>query len=123
MKNHALERFRRPPERLNCAQSVLYGYQKVSGDTTLSLSDMRAFGGGHAPDGLCGALYAACAVAPAKADRLKARFAENTGSLFCKELRKTDGHACNVCVSEAAQLLEAELGLIKPSVPPQPEKE
>ena len=23
MKNHALERFRRPPERMNCAEAVL----------------------------------------------------------------------------------------------------
>jgi hypothetical protein len=29
MKNHGLERFRRPPERMNCAEAVLYAYQKM----------------------------------------------------------------------------------------------
>jgi thiol-disulfide isomerase/thioredoxin len=58
MANHALQHFRRPPERLNRAQSVLYAYQKVSGHSAIPLSDMKPFGGGRAPDGLCGAIYA-----------------------------------------------------------------
>ena len=111
MKNHALEHFRCPPERLNCAQSVLYAYQKVSGDAALSISDLKAFGGGRAPGGLCGALHAACAVVPEKAESLKARFAEITGGVLCRELRKANQHPCEVCVSESAQLLEMELGL------------
>ena len=117
MKNHALQHFRRPPERLNCAQSVLYAYQKVSGHSAVPLSDMKPFGGGRAPDGLCGAIYAACTVAPDKAERLKARFAEITGSLLCRELRKADEHPCEVCVSTSAQLLEKELGLNQPTAP------
>ncbi|HYG36366.1 MAG TPA: C-GCAxxG-C-C family (seleno)protein, partial [Clostridia bacterium] len=110
MKNHALEHFRRPPMLLNCAQSVLYAYQKVYGNNALSLSDMKAFGGGRAPGGLCGALHAACTLAPEKAEQLKSRFAETTGSVFCKDLRRADQHPCAVCVSEAAQLLENVLG-------------
>ncbi len=113
MKNHALEHFRRPPKLLNCAQSVLYAYQQVQGDTTISLADMKPFGGGRAPGGLCGALHAACTLAPDKAERLKSRFAEITGSVFCKELRRANQHPCEVCVSESAQLLENELGLPK----------
>jgi hypothetical protein len=111
MKNHALEHFRRPPEPLNCAQSVLYAYQKVSGDTTIPLLEMKRFGGGRAPGGLCGALHAACAVTPEKAETLKSRFAERTGSVLCREMRKANRHPCEVCVAEAAQLLEKELGL------------
>ena len=109
MKNHAPEHFRRPPEPLNCAQAVLYAYQKVSGDVALSISDMKAFGGGRAPGGLCGALHAACAVVPGKAESLKVRFAEITGSVLCREMRAANRHACEVCVSESAQLLEREL--------------
>jgi hypothetical protein len=111
MKNHALEHFRRPPERLNCAQSVLYAYQKVSGDAALSISDMKAFGGGRAPGGLCGALHTACTVVPEKAESLRARFAEITGSVLCREMREANRYPCEVCVSESAQLLEEELGL------------
>ena len=111
MKNHALEHFRRPPEPLNCAQSVLYAYQKVSGDTEMSLPEMKAFGGGRAPGGLCGALHAACTVAPDKAERLKARFAATTGSVECREMKRANQYRCELCVAEAAQLLQHELGL------------
>jgi hypothetical protein len=110
MKKHALKHFRRPPQSLNCSQSVLYAYQQVGGQTELSLTDLKAFGGGRAPGGLCGALHAACALAPDKAERLKSRFVEMTGSAFCRELRRVNQHPCEVCVAEAAQLLENELG-------------
>jgi hypothetical protein len=110
MKKHALEHFRRPPQRLNCAQSVLYAYQQVGGSTRLTLEDMKGFGGGRAPGGLCGALHTACALAPEKAELLKTRFAEVTGSVFCKELRAANQHPCEVCVTAAAQLLQSELG-------------
>ena len=120
MKNHALEHFRRPPEPLNCAQSVLYAYHKASGDTTISLLDMKTFGGGRAPGGVCGALHAVCTATPDKAERLKTRFAEKTGSVLCKEMRKASQHPCEVCVSEAAQLLENELGLNRSKVPNDP---
>jgi hypothetical protein len=111
MKKHALEHFRRPPERLNCAQAVLFAYQKVSGDAALSISDMKALGGGRAPGGLCGALHTACTVVPERAESLKARFAEITGSVLCRAIREANRHSCEVCVSESAQLLEEELGL------------
>ena len=109
MKNLALERFRRPPEPLNCAQSVLYAYRKVSGDTAIPISDMQRFGGGRAPGGLCGALHAACAVAPEKSEQLKTSFAVVTGSTLCRELRRANEHPCEVCVATSASLLEMEL--------------
>ena len=111
MKNHALERFRRPPERMNCAGAVLYAYQRISGDTAIAISDMKRLGGGRAPGGLCGALHAACTVAPEKAEKLKAGFAEIAGSVVCKEIRWAKQHPCEFCVSEAARLLENELQL------------
>ena len=109
MKNHVLEHFRRPPLRLNCAQSVLYGYHQVSGDTSIAVADMQPFGGGRAPGGICGSLHAACAILPGNAETLKARFAAITGSVYCKELRGANRHPCEVCVTTSAQLLEDEL--------------
>jgi hypothetical protein len=111
MKQHALEHFRRPPQRLNCAQSVLYAYQQVAGVNSIPLSDMKSLGGGRAPGGLCGAVHAACVVAPSRAESLKKRFAEITGSIYCAELRSAAEHPCEVCVSESARLLGDELGL------------
>jgi hypothetical protein len=106
MKKHALAVFRQPPEHLNCAQSVLHAWRESSGDTSIALADLKSFGGGRAPKGLCGALHAACTVVPAKAEELKARFAVRMGSLYCKELREAGEHPCADCVGQAAELLE-----------------
>jgi hypothetical protein len=107
MKHRALAVFRQPPHRLNCAQSVLHAFQEVTGKTNLSLADLKPFGGGRAPDGLCGALHAACAIVPDKAEELKSQFAARLGSLYCRELRAARQHPCEVCVSHAADLIEA----------------
>ena len=106
MKEHALAAFRQPPLRLNCAQSVLHGYQQVSNDMNLSIDEMKPFGGGRAPGGLCGALHAACTVAPHETEDFKAQFERQLGSVLCRELRARKQHPCEVCVAHAAELLE-----------------
>jgi hypothetical protein len=106
MKDQALKVFRQPPERLNCAQSVLHGWREISGDTSIALADLKPFGGGRAPDGLCGALHMACMVAPNQAEALKLSFAARLGSLYCKELRAAKVHPCETCVVQATELLE-----------------
>jgi len=108
MKEHALKVFRQPHERLNCAQAVLHAWREVSGDTTIALADLKHFGGGRAPDGLCGALHAACMVAPDRAEALKSVFAARLGSLYCKELRAAKVHPCETCVVQATELLELQ---------------
>ena len=106
MKKHALSVFRKKPEQLNCAQSVLYGWREVSGDTSIPLDDVKLFGGGRAPGGLCGALHTACMVAPDQAKALKQNFALRLGSLYCKELHADKVHPCQTCVDQATELLE-----------------
>jgi len=105
MKEHALKVFRQPPDRLNCAQSVLHAWRAVVGDTALTVTDLKPFGAGRAPEGLCGAVYAACLLAPDRADELKSAFAARVGSLYCKEIRAAKEHPCAECVAEAAELL------------------
>jgi hypothetical protein len=105
MKEHALKVFRQPPDRLNCAQSVLHAWREVVGDTALTVADLKPFGAGRAPEGLCGAVYAACLLAPNRAEELKTAFAARLGSLYCKEIRAAKEHPCAECVAEAAELL------------------
>ena len=105
MREHALKVFRQPPERFNCAQAVLHAWREVSGDTSIALADLKPFGGGRAPDGLCGALHAACMVAPGRAEALKRNFAAQLGSRYCRELRAAKVHPCETCVAYAAELL------------------
>ena len=107
MKELALKVFRQPPDRLNCAQSVLYAWREVFGDTALTIADLKPAGAGRAPEGLCGAVYAACQLAPNRAEELKAAFAAGVGSLYCKEIRAAKEHSCAECVTEAAELLAA----------------
>jgi hypothetical protein len=109
MKHPALDAFRRPPLQHNCAQAVLHGYQAVSGDRTLAVEDFAGLGGGRAPEGLCGALYAATRIAPLATDALKKEFVRRTGSITCKELKGCLRQPCVVCVATAAELLEETL--------------
>jgi hypothetical protein len=105
MKEQALKVFRQPPERLNCAQAVLHAWREVSGDTAIPVTDLKGFGGGRAPGGICGALHAACAVAPDRAETLKQTFAARLGSVYCRELRGAKVHPCETCVVQATELL------------------
>jgi hypothetical protein len=105
MKETALNVFRQPPDRLNCAQSVAYAWREVTGDTAIMVADFKAFGAGKAPEGLCGAVYVACQLAPDRAKALKAAFAAQLGSLYCKEIRAANVHPCAACVAQAAELL------------------
>ncbi len=113
MKEHALKVFRKDPERLNCAQSVLHAWREVSGDTSILLADLKSFGGGRAPGGLCGALHTACMVAPDRAEALKQNFAARLGSINCKELRAAKVHPCESCVTQATELLDLHFGQIR----------
>ena len=105
MKEQALKVFRQPPDRLNCAQSVLHAWREVFGDTTITVPELKPFGTGRAPEGLCGAIYAACLLAPDRAEELKAAFAARVGSVYCKEIRAAKQHPCADCFAEAAELL------------------
>jgi hypothetical protein len=102
VKTTAIAAFHRPPEKLNCAQAVLAAYQSVTGDHSLPLAALKPCGGGRVPDGLCGALHAACVLAPAHTAELKAAFLARIGALGCKEIEKP----CPECVGTAAELLE-----------------
>jgi hypothetical protein len=108
MKEHALKVFRLPPDRLNCAQSVLYAWREVCGETAITVADLKPFGAGRAPEGLCGAVYAACQLAPNRAEELRAAFAARLGSLHCKEIRAAKKHPCAECVAIGAELLAGE---------------
>jgi hypothetical protein len=108
MKELALKVFRQPPERLNCAQSVLHAWREVFGETKLKVADLKSFGGGRSPDGLCGSLYAACQLAPEMAEELKAAFTARLGSIRCEQIRAAKLHPCTECVATAAELLASD---------------
>ena len=121
MKQHAMAVFHCPPVRLNCAQAVLDAFQTVTGRHVAAITDFKSFGGGRAPGGECGALYAACQAAPESARAIRTEFTRRAGANRCRDL--TSFH-CQDCVALAAELLQQYLAILPASSaqsPPQTE--
>lgn len=112
MKKLAQSVFRRPPLRLNCAQAVAHAWETRAGGLPAGLAqELEDCGGGRAPGGLCGALYAATrlAAAPAEAEKRLGDFAAAAGNIRCREIRRSGAISCGACVGLAAELLETAL--------------
>ena len=101
----ALATFRQHPYMYNCAQTVCAAFGRED-----LLEDMKACGGGRAPEGTCGALYGAMQVAPELADVLKADFCAATGATECNKLKSECRVPCQTCVQTASELLVKHLG-------------
>jgi hypothetical protein len=94
-------------EKLNCAQSVLRGFQDKSKIAEDDIAEARALGGGRAPGGLCGALYTAMELAKSSGSNktLADAFVQNAGSTKCREIRKQGKLTCEGCIRLAAEQL------------------
>ncbi len=100
MSEAAVKIFTSVPKTHNCAQSVAAGLGRE--DMVKTLADA---GGGRAPEGICGALYAALLAAPeAKREEIRREFASRAGSVFCRELKTVHRFPCVECVRLAAGL-------------------
>ena len=106
MKNTAREYHHQ--RRGNCAQSVAFAWgAKYPGGRGVE-AVFAGCGAGRAPNGLCGALYASCELAGARAaEAIKLSFAEKTGGQqTCKAIRAARAVPCSECIEIAADLLE-----------------
>ncbi len=100
-KEKALQSFRRPPLCLNCAQAIAHGFDRED-----LIPELQTAGGGRAPDGLCGALFAAMKIAGEEsAPALVENFEKKLGYRSCLNLKKDAGTPCPTCVATAADLL------------------
>lgn len=109
MKNIASEFYRK---RLgNCAQAVAYAWKEKTDGTECLGSTMARFGSGRAPEGVCGAVYAAGYILGEDgAGPLYDKFRElHGGSIDCREIRGSHTLNCVECVEAAAELLEKEI--------------
>jgi len=105
-KPDALEHFR-GKARYNCAQAVLKAYASPLGLGEGCIERFSQFGGGRAPEGQCGALFAAKALVhePAAKQKIEAEFLLAAGSKTCREIRKRRGFTCEQCVQTASDLV------------------
>ncbi len=92
-------------DNLNCAQAVL----RYFGADEKLIAEYKAFGGGRAPEGICGALYAAKTLLndDRKFAALCEKFSkESNGVLSCKDIKAKEKISCPRCVDLAGELLE-----------------
>ena len=102
LKEKAEQLFTETPKRGNCAQCVAL----AAGDETLA-GELNGCGGGKAPEGLCGALYAAMLLAPAeKRQAIHDEFQRRARGLCGRELKQARHYPCAACVALAAELFE-----------------
>lgn len=94
-------------ERLNCAQSILRGFQELHDITEEQIVEAKHLGGGKADGGLCGALHAASILVTDEEKRveLHQRFTAQAGSDRCREIRALKQLTCGECVELAASIL------------------
>jgi ubiquinone/menaquinone biosynthesis C-methylase UbiE len=96
--------------KFNCAQSVIKAYFDLFCASAQEVNAFAAFGGGKAPEGRCGAYYAAWYLASKKnhlkINQFEQDFINAAGSLKCKEIRSQRKLSCLGCVEKAADLLD-----------------
>ena len=102
IKEKAVEVFSAVPKMHNCAQAVAYG----AGRSDLN-DKLAVCGGGKAPGGMCGALYAALLLAPPQMhESIKNEFIAKAGFATCREIKTVSKYPCVECVALASELIE-----------------
>lgn len=106
MKTSATEHYR--ARHGNCAQCVALAWSEKDEPSAPHADHFANAGGGKAPDGLCGALFAARELAgEAHQNELTERFKNRAdGQTTCRAIRSNRIMPCADCVALAAELLE-----------------
>jgi hypothetical protein len=97
------------PENLNCAQSVLKGFQEEFKISDQEIEEYRALGGGRAEGGICGAVFAAeRLLLQAGKKSVIEDFRQQAGGLLCTEIKEKN-FTCAQLVRMADELVEKNL--------------
>lgn len=96
--------------RKNCCESVAHAFQHEIPLPPEELENYSGFGGGRAPEGYCGAVYAAKRLLEVsgsdKVVTLHEIFKEIAGSVKCREIKALRKISCLECVQRAAETVE-----------------
>ena len=105
-RKRADQYFHQKPENWNCAQAVLKAFEKEFNLSAQEVADYKAYGGGRAEDGICGALFAIQRLlSENEKDHLESEFRVALGSIYCLEL-KQQKQLCEEYVAFADKLVE-----------------
>ena len=96
-------------KKLNCAQCVAHVFKDQLNSDEETLKLFAGYGGGKAPEGYCGAFYAARWFLeqnkPEKIDEYRDLFIAQAGSTKCKEIRTHKKLSCVECIEKAVSYL------------------
>lgn len=102
--------FRTPPYNYTCAQAILKGFQKEFSVSQEQIDEYVAYRGGNAPDGVCGAVYAANQLlAKMGKTGITEEFSARAGSDKCFEIKTVHRFPCPECIKLADQLIEEKI--------------
>jgi hypothetical protein len=108
-RNNSADYFHTPPANLNCAQAILKGFQSEFKISDKEIEDYRAWGGGRAEGGMCGALFAAKQLLNQTGkESVIQEFQKKVGSTLCKDIKEKK-FTCIECVRIADELIEKNL--------------
>jgi len=97
------------PQNLNCAQAVLKGFQNEFQISETEIEEYRAWGGGRAEGGVCGALFAAeRLLRQVNKPSIHDEFLTVTKDIHCMEIKESK-FPCLDCVRLADELVEMRL--------------
>ncbi|MCX7749607.1 MAG: C-GCAxxG-C-C family protein [Clostridia bacterium] len=98
-------------KRMNCAQSIICAFKENFNFSEDIVESFKSFGGGNAPDGLCGAFYAVKYIMEQKRSEqlnlFENYFLEHAGALSCRDIKGLRKLSCIGCVEKSAEFLES----------------
>lgn len=94
-------------EKYNCAQAILKFFQEDYKIEQSLIDKYKKKGGGRAEGGVCGALHASYFLIKNKEMTAMAdkHFADEAGSIVCKEIKRAKKLSCEQCVDLAERIL------------------
>lgn len=101
--------FHAQPENLNCAQAILKGFQLEFNISDSEIEEYRAWGGGRAEGGMCGALFAAeRLLRQIGKESVVEEFNQKAGGVLCSNIKEKH-FTCAEYVRMADELVEKNL--------------
>ena len=95
----ALDHFRnKQGHNYNCAQAIAAAFDADP-------AGFSTHGSGRAPEGWCGAAYAAANLIQ-DPEKVKAAFLQAAGSVACRDIRRSRALSCAACVETSARLVQ-----------------
>ena len=100
------------PRRLNCAESIAETLREKFPLDVGTMESFSACGGGRAPEGNCGAFFAAKRILerhfPETAGEKMERLRSFAGSLKCREIKALKKKNCLECIEKAVEVIDGQ---------------